>query len=92
MGYMQGKILKEHPPFKLFVSGSKIREASVCEVAFKDPIINVKSVHFIGDKDYAKHKSEELASAFVNPLIIRHPRGHTIPRLGFFFFFSNLIY
>lgn len=74
------------------ISGYKIREASVREVAFKDPIINVKSVHFIGDEDYAEHESEELASAFVNPLIIRHPRGHTIPRLGFFFFFFNLIY
>ncbi|KAL0282025.1 UNVERIFIED_CONTAM: Dihydrofolate reductase [Sesamum angustifolium] len=84
LGYQaQGKILKEHPPLKLFVSisGSKFREPSICEVAYKDPI-RVKSVHFIGDKDWLKLPSEELAIAFVNPLVIRHPQGHAVPRLG----------
>ncbi|KAL3819645.1 hypothetical protein ACJIZ3_005550 [Penstemon smallii] len=83
LGYQaQGKILKDHPQFKLFVSisGSKFRDPSICDVAYKDPIM-VKSVHFIGDKDWLKLPSEELASAFVNPLIIKHPQGHTVPRL-----------
>ncbi|KAK4432011.1 Dihydrofolate reductase [Sesamum alatum] len=83
LGYQaQGKILKEHPPLKLFVSisGSKFRDPSICEVAYKDPI-RVKSVHFIGDKDWLKLPSEELSTAFVNPLVIRHPQGHTVPRL-----------
>ena len=53
----------------------------MCEVAYKDPI-KVKSVHFIGAKDWLKLPSEELANAFDNPLIIRHPQGHTVPRLG----------
>ncbi|KAI3472406.1 hypothetical protein Pfo_029527 [Paulownia fortunei] len=84
LGYQaQGKILKEHPSMKLFVSisGSKFRDPSISEVAYKDPI-RVKSVHFIGDKDWLKLPSEELATAFENPLIIRHPQGHTVPRLG----------
>ncbi|OMO82925.1 Serine hydrolase FSH [Corchorus olitorius] len=34
-----------------------------------------------GDKDWLKLPSEELATAFDNPLIIRHPQGHTVPRL-----------
>ncbi|KAG8367773.1 hypothetical protein BUALT_Bualt16G0107600 [Buddleja alternifolia] len=83
LGYQaQGKILKEHPPMKLFVSisGSKFRDPSICEVAYKDPI-KTKSVHFIGEKDWLKLPSEELATAFENPLIIRHPQGHTVPRL-----------
>lgn len=82
---MQGKILKEHPRMQLFVSisGSKFREASICEVAYKDPV-RVKSVHFIGEKDWLKLPSEELATAFVDPLVIRHPQGHTVPRLGRF--------
>ncbi|EOY08891.1 hypothetical protein QUC31_010726 [Theobroma cacao] len=83
LGYQaQGKVLKEHPPFKFFVSisGSKFREPSICEVAYKDTI-KVKSVHFIGAKDWLKLPSEELATAFDNPLIIRHPQGHTVPRL-----------
>ncbi|KAK6151392.1 hypothetical protein DH2020_014027 [Rehmannia glutinosa] len=33
-------------------------------------------------KDWLKLPSEELATAFENPLIIRHPQGHTVPRLG----------
>lgn len=75
--------MKEHPPMKLFVSvsGSKFRDPSICEVAYKD-IIKVKSVHFVGAKDWLKLPSEELATAFDNPLIIRHPQGHTVPRLG----------
>jgi len=28
-----------------------------------------------------KIPSEELASAFEKPVIIRHPQGHTVPRL-----------
>ncbi|KAI4386608.1 hypothetical protein MLD38_004526 [Melastoma candidum] len=83
LGYQaQGKVLKDHPPIKLFVSvsGSKFRDPSICDVAYKDPI-NVKSVHFIGEKDWLKPPSEEFSTAFVNPLIIRHPQGHTVPRL-----------
>ncbi|MFQ6623119.1 hypothetical protein Gotur_002413 [Gossypium turneri] len=83
LGYKaQGKVLKEHPPFKMFVSisGSKFREPIICEVAYKDKI-NVKSVHFIGAKDWLKLPSEDLATAFHDPLIIRHPQGHTVPRL-----------
>ncbi|KAJ7972021.1 Serine hydrolase FSH [Quillaja saponaria] len=83
LGYQaQGKLLKEHPPFKLFVSisGSKVRDPRICEVVYKD-IIKVKSVHFIGEKDWLKIPGEELANAFDSPLIIRHPQGHTVPRL-----------
>ncbi|OIW03244.1 hypothetical protein TanjilG_21773 [Lupinus angustifolius] len=80
--YCCGKLLKEHPPIKLCVSisGSKFRDPSICDVAYKDPL-KAKSVHFIGDKDWLKLPSEELASAFDTPLIIRHPQGHTVPRL-----------
>lgn len=83
LGYQaQGKVLKEHPPLKFFVSisGSKFRTPTICDVAYKDPI-KVKSIHLIGAKDWLKLPSEELATDFDNPLIIRHPQGHTVPRL-----------
>nr|NP_001409282.1 dihydrofolate reductase [Ipomoea nil] len=83
-GYQaEGKILKDHPPFKLLVSisGSKFREPTICQVAYKHPM-KVKSVHFIGEKDWLKLPSQELATAFHNPLIINHPQGHTVPRLN----------
>ncbi|CAA3004594.1 Hypothetical predicted protein [Olea europaea subsp. europaea] len=80
--FNKGKILKDQPKMKLYVSisGSKFREPSICEVAYKEPI-KVKSIHFIGEKDWLKLPSEELATAFENPLIISHPQGHTVPRL-----------
>ncbi|KAF9622618.1 hypothetical protein IFM89_032517 [Coptis chinensis] len=84
LGYQaQGKVLKDHPPFKLFisVSGIKFRDPSICDIAYKDPI-RVRSVHFIGAKDWLKVPSEELAAAFKDPLIINHPQGHSVPRLG----------
>jgi len=76
-------VLKEHPPINFFISisGSKFRDPSICDVAYKDPI-KAKSVHFIGDKDWLKVPGEDLASAFDKPLILRHPQGHTVPRLG----------
>lgn len=83
IGYQaQGKLLKEHPPIKFLISisGCKFRDPSICDVAYKDPM-KAKSVHFIGDKDWLKLPSEELVSAFDKPLIIRHPQGHTVPRL-----------
>uniref|UniRef100_J3MPA8 EF-hand domain-containing protein n=3 Tax=Oryza brachyantha TaxID=4533 RepID=J3MPA8_ORYBR len=83
IGYQaQGKILNDHPPVKFMVSiaGSKFMDPSICSVAYKDPI-KVKSVHFIGEKDWLKVPSEELAAAFEDPVIIRHPQGHTVPRL-----------
>nr|NP_001409230.1 dihydrofolate reductase [Setaria italica] len=83
IGYQaQGKVLSDHPPIKFMVSisGSKFRDPSICDIAYKD-LIKVKSVHFIGEKDWLKVPSEELASAFDDPLIIRHPQGHTVPRL-----------
>ncbi|XP_042417547.1 dihydrofolate reductase-like isoform X1 [Zingiber officinale] len=82
-GYQaQGQVLKDHPPIKFLVSisGSMFRDPSICGIAYRDPI-KVKSVHFIGEKDWLKLPSEDLASAFDNPLVLRHPQGHTVPRL-----------
>ncbi|XP_038975989.1 uncharacterized protein LOC120106942 isoform X2 [Phoenix dactylifera] len=78
----KGKILKDHPPIKFLVSisGCKFRDPKICDIAYKDPI-KVKSVHFIGDKDWLRQPSEELTAAFDSPLILRHPQGHTVPRL-----------
>ncbi|MCD9640235.1 hypothetical protein HAX54_025420 [Datura stramonium] len=77
------EIQKEHPPMMLFVSisGAKFRDPSICNVTYKD-VIKAKSVHFIGEKDWLKLPSQELTTTFDNPLITRHPQGHTAPRLG----------
>lgn len=83
LGYQsQGKVLKDHPPIKFLISisGSKFRIPSICDVAYKDPI-KAKSVHLIGEKDWLKLPSQDLAAAFQDPLIIRHPQGHAVPKL-----------
>jgi len=35
-----------------------------------------------GDNDFLKPYGEELLKSFVDPVVIRHPKGHTVPRLG----------
>ncbi|XP_026390030.1 esterase OVCA2-like [Papaver somniferum] len=41
-----------------------------------------KSLHFLGETDILKERGMKLLESFVNPYVIHHPRGHTIPRLG----------
>lgn len=38
--------------------------------------------HETGDQDFLKEYGTELLDSFVDPLVIRHPKGHTIPRFG----------
>eukprot|EP01018_Ginkgo_biloba_P039078 Gb_39255 [translate_table: standard] len=79
---MKGVVLKNYPPirFVICISGSKFKEPSLCELAYSQPI-KCPSVHLIGAKDWLKEPGEELMQAFENPLLIRHPQGHTVPRL-----------
>jgi len=35
-----------------------------------------------GEKDFAKPDSIALLEAFKDPMVIHHPKGHTVPRLG----------
>lgn len=35
-----------------------------------------------GETDYLKQYGMELLECFVDPVVIHHPKGHTIPRLG----------
>eukprot|EP01018_Ginkgo_biloba_P039077 Gb_39256 [translate_table: standard] len=80
---MKGVMLKNHPPirFVICISGSKFNDPSLCELPYSEPI-KCPSVHLIGAKDWLKERGEELMQAFEKPLLIRHPQGHTVPRLG----------
>ncbi|KAF7829301.1 esterase AGAP003155 [Senna tora] len=48
--------------------------------AFSKPI-HIPSLHFIGDEDFMKDEGIALLDAFVDPFVIRHSEGHTVPRL-----------
>ncbi|CAM6119132.1 unnamed protein product [Calypogeia fissa] len=44
--------------------------------------ISCASLHLIGDKCFMKPYGEALISVFKDPIVIRHPFGHVIPRLS----------
>lgn len=64
----------------IVIAGAKIRAPAAVARAF-DTKITCPSLHFIGEEDFMKVHSEELVRAFADPLVIRHPRGHTVPKL-----------
>ncbi|KAH6834027.1 dihydrofolate reductase [Perilla frutescens var. hirtella] len=76
-----GVALTRVPKIKLVViiGGAKFRNPSVVKKAYASPI-PCSSVHFLGDQDFLKEHGTELLDSFVDPLVIRHPKGHTIPR------------
>ncbi|GAB2230004.1 hypothetical protein Droror1_Dr00014260 [Drosera rotundifolia] len=78
--FVQGKVLQDHPPIKLLISIAGSTKPSIADVAYKETN-KVKSVHFIGAKDWLRIPSEDFAIAFEDPVLIRHPQGHTVPRL-----------
>ncbi|PIN11435.1 Phospholipase/carboxyhydrolase [Handroanthus impetiginosus] len=63
----------------VIIGGAKFRNPSVAEKAFSLPI-QCPSIHFLGEQDFLKQYGIELLDSFVDPLVIQHPKGHTIPR------------
>jgi hypothetical protein len=41
-----------------------------------------------GENDFLKVHGEKLIESCVDPFVIRHPKGHTVPRLGKLLFFG----
>ncbi|KMZ73326.1 Serine hydrolase family protein [Zostera marina] len=75
--------------FVVIIGGGLLLSPDLQEKAYSAKIES-PSLHFIGEMDYLKPQSEELLGSFINPLIVSHPRGHTVPRLGgTYFFFSS---
>ncbi|PUZ47403.1 hypothetical protein GQ55_7G161800 [Panicum hallii var. hallii] len=64
----------------MVMSGGKIQAPPAAARAFASKIM-CPSLHFIGDNDFTKAHGEELVQAFADPLVIRHPAGHTVPKL-----------
>ncbi|KAJ1399529.1 Serine hydrolase FSH [Sesbania bispinosa] len=60
--------------------GKKFGMPELASNAFSKPI-NCPSLHFIGETDFLKSESIDLVEAFVDPVVIHHPKGHTVPRL-----------
>ncbi|KAK9743416.1 hypothetical protein RND81_03G237500 [Saponaria officinalis] len=78
----QGVALKKVPKIKflIIVSGAKMKDIIWAKPAYATPI-QCPSLHFLGKEDFLKPFGEELLECCINPLIIHHPKGHTVPRL-----------
>ncbi|XP_013701770.3 esterase OVCA2-like [Brassica napus] len=83
----QGKALTKVPKVKFLVliSGGKIPglrfgQPKAAVGAFSSPV-RCPSLHFIGERDFLKTEGEVLVESFVEPVVIRHTSGHTIPKL-----------
>nr|CAH67099.1 H0818E04.16 [Oryza sativa] len=78
----QGLALTRVPKIKylIIIGGAKFQSPTVAEKAYANNI-KCPSVHFLGDTDFLKTHGEKLIESYVDPFIIRHPKGHTVPRL-----------
>ncbi|XP_047069110.1 esterase AGAP003155-like [Lolium rigidum] len=79
----QGLALTRVPKIKylIIIGGARFRGAhTIAEKPYANKI-KIPSLHFLGDNDFLKDGGEKLIESFVDPFIIRHPKGHTVPRL-----------
>ncbi|XP_073010260.1 uncharacterized protein [Typha latifolia] len=96
MGFSQGAILSAALPglqergmaltrvpkvkYLVIIGGAKFRSPELAEKAYATKI-DCPSLHFLGETDFLREHGEVLVESFVDPFIIRHPKGHTVPRL-----------
>lgn len=96
LGFSQGAILSAGLPglqakgvaltkvpkikFLIVIGGAKLKSPTVAEKAYSSPI-QCPSLHFLGEKDFLKPYGLELLESCVDPVVIHHPKGHTVPRI-----------
>ncbi|KAH0711415.1 hypothetical protein KY289_007374 [Solanum tuberosum] len=73
--------------FVILISGAKFGGPTygipkLATNAFSSPI-NSPSLHFLGEADFQRKDGEILLECFVDPQVVHHSKGHTIPKLGF---------
>ncbi|GLJ12166.1 hypothetical protein SUGI_0185850 [Cryptomeria japonica] len=78
----KGLALTKVPPlqFVIIVSGGKFKAQQLSQASYSSAI-KCPSVHFLGEKDFLRPYGEDLLGSFVDPVVIKHPKAHTVPRL-----------
>ncbi|XP_062113544.1 uncharacterized protein LOC133824617 [Humulus lupulus] len=78
----KGLALTKVPKLKalIIIGGAKFKSTEVAENAYASPI-DCLSLHFLGEQDFLKPYGLELLENCLDPLVIHHPKGHTVPRL-----------
>ncbi|EXB75571.1 hypothetical protein L484_026043 [Morus notabilis] len=64
----------------IIIGGAKFRSPVVVEKAYASPI-QCPSLHFFGETDFLKPYGLEFLECCLDPVVIHHPKGHTVPRL-----------
>lgn len=77
----KGVALRKVPKMKyiIIIGGAKMRNKEIAEKAYASPV-SCPSVHFLGKEDFLREPGLELIESCLDPLVIHHPKGHTIPR------------
>ncbi|KAL5539296.1 hypothetical protein UlMin_038758 [Ulmus minor] len=82
----EGVALTKVPKIKfvILISADKLGGArfglpKLATNAFSSPV-NCPSLHVIGEMDFLKGGGTVLLESFVDPVVVHHPKGHTIPR------------
>ncbi|XP_010025403.2 esterase AGAP003155 [Eucalyptus grandis] len=83
----EGLVLTKVPKIKFLIlisgaklGGSKYGAPPLAANAFSPPV-KCPSLHLIGENDFQKPDSIALLDSFVDPIVVHHLRGHTIPML-----------
>ncbi|KAF1871413.1 hypothetical protein Lal_00020206 [Lupinus albus] len=66
--------------FLIIIGGGKFKSPSLAEKAYPSPI-TCPSLHFLGEKDFMKAFGKEVIETCVEPVVVHHPKGHTVPLL-----------
>uniref|UniRef100_A0A1J3FF01 Serine hydrolase domain-containing protein n=1 Tax=Noccaea caerulescens TaxID=107243 RepID=A0A1J3FF01_NOCCA len=78
----KGIALQKVPKIKfvIIIGGAKFKDTKVAENAYSSSV-ETPSLHFLGETDFLKPYGIELIDSFKNPVVVHHPKGHTVPRL-----------
>ncbi|KAF9608227.1 hypothetical protein IFM89_008182 [Coptis chinensis] len=66
--------------FLIVISGAMFKTQALIEESYASQI-KFPSLHFLGEADFLRPYGTKLLEYFVDPFVIHHPKGHTVPRL-----------
>ncbi|KAF3531131.1 hypothetical protein DY000_02038177 [Brassica cretica] len=78
----KGIALQKVPKIKfiIIIGGAMFKSTNVAKDAYSSTM-DIPSLHFLGETDFLKPYGTELIDSFENPVVVHHPKGHTVPRL-----------
>ncbi|RID78640.1 hypothetical protein BRARA_A01444 [Brassica rapa] len=78
----KGIALQKVPKIKfiIIIGGAMFKSTKVAKDAYSSTM-DIPSLHFLGETDFLKPYGTELIDSFENPVVVHHPKGHTVPRL-----------